>query len=109
MSYDFSGKVAVITGSAGGIGQAYAETLAAAGAAVVVADIDADGATGVADGINAEGGTAMAYRLDVADPASATAMVSAVTDVLGGIDYLVNNAAIFGTMQLDLLISVDWE
>ena len=109
MTYDFSGKVAVITGSAGGIGQAYAAALAAAGAAVVVADIDADGAAAVADGINAEGGTAMAYQLDVADPVSATAMVAAVTDVLGGIDYLVNNAAIFGTMQLDLLISVDWE
>ena len=75
MTYDFSGKVAVITGSAGGIGQAYTAALAAAGAAVVVADIDADGAAAVADGINAEGGTAMAYQLDVADPVSATAMV----------------------------------
>jgi len=109
MSYDFSGKVAVVTGSGGGIGQAYAEALATSGASVVVADIDSDRAAVVADGINGTGGTAMAVHLDVADPESAGTMVAAVTDELGGVDYLVNNAAIFGGMQLDVLINVDWD
>ncbi|HVX20065.1 MAG TPA: SDR family oxidoreductase [Acidimicrobiales bacterium] len=109
MGYDFSGKVAVVTGAAGGIGQAYAEALAASGAAVVVADIDADRASAVAGGINATGATAMAVALDVADPASAASMVAAVTEELGGVDFLVNNAAIFGGMQLDVLIGVDWD
>ena len=108
-TYDFSGKVAVVTGSGGGIGQAYAEALAASGAAVVVADIDADRAAAVAGGIHGTGATAMAVGLDVADPLSAEAMVSAVTEELGGVDFLVNNAAIFGGMQLDVLIRVDWD
>ena len=54
-TFDFTGKVAIVTGSAGGIGQAYAEALAAAGASVVVADIDAARAEAVAEGIRASG------------------------------------------------------
>jgi 3-oxoacyl-[acyl-carrier protein] reductase len=107
--FDFSGKVAIVTGAGGGIGQAYAETLAAAGASVVVADIAEDNAAAVAAAINASGGTAVSVRVDVADPASAQAMAQATVDAFGGIDYLVNNAAIFGGMQLDLLLTVDWE
>ena len=70
-TFDFSDKVAIVTGSAGGIGQAYAEALAAAGASVVVADIDADKAAAVAAGIRDAGGSALAVTVDVADPASA--------------------------------------
>lgn len=109
MTYDFSGKVAVVTGAGGGIGQAYAESLARAGASVVVADIDGDGAAAVATGITATGGTAVPCTVDVADPGSAAAMAAAAQGELGRLDYLVNNAAIFGGMQLDLLVSVDWE
>jgi 3-oxoacyl-[acyl-carrier protein] reductase len=107
--FDFTGKVAVVTGSAGGIGQAYAEALAAAGASVVVADIDADRAEAVAAGIRGTGGQAIGVTVDVADTDSAEAMAAAAVDVFGGIDYLVNNAAIFGGMKLDLLLTVDWE
>ena len=109
ITFDFTGKVAIVTGSAGGIGQAYAEALAHAGASVVVADIDADKAAAVAEGIRASGGRALGVTVDVADPASAEAMAAAAVAEFGGIDYLVNNAAIFGGMKLDLLITVDWE
>jgi 3-oxoacyl-[acyl-carrier protein] reductase len=107
--FDFSDKVAIVTGSAGGIGQAYAEALANAGAAVIVADIDEDSAAVVAEGIRSTGGKAEAVRVDVADPASAVAMAEAAVSRFGGIDYLVNNAAIFGGMKLDLLLTVDWD
>ncbi len=107
--FDFSGKVAIVTGSAGGIGQAYAEALAGAGASVVVADLDTAGAAAVAAGIEQGGGAAAAVEVDVADPGSAAAMAATAVERFGGIDYLVNNAAIFGTMKLDLLLTVDWD
>ena len=107
--FDFAGKVAIVTGAAGGIGQAYAEALARSRARVVVADIDTAGAGKVAEAIGEAGGTAEAVGVDVADPASAAAMAEAATVRFGGVDLLVNNAAIFGTMQLDLLLTVEWE
>ena len=109
MSYNFDGRVAVVTGAGGGIGQAYAEALASSGASVLVADIDADGAKRVADDIRGRGGSATDCPVDVADPASATAMAERTVDEFGRLDFLVNNAAIFGSMQLDLLVSVDWD
>ena len=64
----FKDKVAIVTGAGGGIGQVYAESLAREGAAVVVADINVEGAQKVADGIKGEGGNALAVRVDVSDP-----------------------------------------
>lgn len=107
--FDFAGKVAIVTGSAGGIGQAYAEALANAGASVMVADIEEAKAAEVAEGIRAAGGAADSVRVDVADPGSAEAMAARTVERFGGIDHLVNNAAIFGGMKLDLLLTVDWE
>ena len=105
----FADKVAIVTGSGGGIGQAYAEALAREGAAVVVADINLQGAEKVSDGIKGEGGTALALPVDVSDPVSAKEMADRTLAEFGGIDYLVNNAAIFGGMKLDFLITVDPE
>ena len=105
----FESKVAIVTGSGGGIGQAYAEALAREGAAVVVADINLQGAEKVADGIKGEGGTALALPVDVSDPVSAKEMADRTVAEFGGIDYLVNNAAIFGGMKLDFLVTVDPE
>jgi len=105
----FDEKVGIITGAGGGIGQAYAEALAREGAAVVVADINVDGAQRVAAGIRAEGGTALALPVDVSDVESTKAMADRTLAEFGGIDYLVNNAAIFGGMKLDFLVTVDWD
>ena len=105
----FDGKVSIVTGSAGGIGEAYARALAAEGASVAVADLDIDGAQRVSDDITAAGGSAIAVKVDVSDPDSAGAMADTVVDALGGIDHLVNNAAIYGGMQIDSLLNVDWD
>jgi NAD(P)-dependent dehydrogenase (short-subunit alcohol dehydrogenase family) len=108
-TYDFAGKTAVVTGAGRGIGQAYAEALAANGAWVVVADIDEASAANIAGSITDSGGTAAATRVDVADEASAAQMAAFAVEHFGGVDLLVNNAAIFGGMKLDLLLTVDWE
>lgn len=105
----FDDKVAIVTGAAQGIGAAYARALAAEGAAVVVADKNNDGGEAVVKEITANGGTAAFCSVDVSDPDSATELARFTADRLGGIDYLVNNAAIYGEMKLDLLLTVDWD
>jgi NAD(P)-dependent dehydrogenase (short-subunit alcohol dehydrogenase family) len=104
----FEDKVAVVTGAAQGIGEAYARGIAAEGAAVVVADLSAKGKD-VADSINGDGGRAIFVETDVSSHESAKAMADRVAEELGGIDYLVNNAAIYGEMAFDLLVTVDWD
>jgi NAD(P)-dependent dehydrogenase (short-subunit alcohol dehydrogenase family) len=105
----FKDKVAIVTGAAQGIGRAYAEALAREGAAVVVADIDEESGAKVAAGIDEAGGRAIFVRCDVSDPASAEAAVRRTVEELGGVDHLVNNAAIYGAMEFNLLVSVDWD
>lgn len=108
-SDEFDGKVAIVTGAAQGIGEAYARALAGHGAAVVVADVNAGAGAAVAKEITQAGGRAAFARTDVADPQSAAAMAELAVEEFGGIDFLVNNAAIYGQMRLDLLLTVDWD
>jgi 3-oxoacyl-[acyl-carrier protein] reductase len=105
----FTDKVAIVTGAAQGIGEAYARALAEAGAAIVVADLNEELATAVAASIEVDGGQALAVRVDVSDPASAEAMMAATAERFGGVDLLVNNAAIYADMKFDVLLSVDWD
>jgi NAD(P)-dependent dehydrogenase (short-subunit alcohol dehydrogenase family) len=105
----FENKVVVVTGAAQGIGEAYAKALGVEGASVVVADLNVESGERVAKEIEAAGGTALFVRTDVSSHESAAAMVEAAVATYGGIDGLVNNAAIYGDMAFDLLISVDWD
>jgi NAD(P)-dependent dehydrogenase (short-subunit alcohol dehydrogenase family) len=100
----FDGKVAIVTGSARGIGEAYARALAGEGAQVVVADVDAELGEKVASDI---GG--LFVRTDVGDVASAHAMAATAVERFGGIDYLVNNAAILADMKLSTLLLIEWD
>lgn len=90
---DFTGKVAMVTGAATGIGEAIARSLATAGATVAIADIDAAAARSTAAAIGGTG-KAVGIACDVADPVSVEAAVAEVRAGLGGIDVLVNNAGL---------------
>jgi NAD(P)-dependent dehydrogenase (short-subunit alcohol dehydrogenase family) len=95
--FRLDGKVAIVTGAGGrgnSIGAAYAKGLAAAGAKVVVADLNAEGARKVADEVVAAGGTAIAVGVDITNVDQVAAMAAAAAETFGGIDILVNNAAL---------------
>jgi NAD(P)-dependent dehydrogenase (short-subunit alcohol dehydrogenase family) len=104
MGHDFSGRVAIVTGAGGGIGEAYARALHAAGASVVVAELDGDAGAAVAESL---GERALFVATDVGDPQSCDGMAAATMEAFGRIDHLVNNAAIFGDMELAGLTKVD--
>jgi NAD(P)-dependent dehydrogenase (short-subunit alcohol dehydrogenase family) len=105
----FRDKVAVVTGAGRGIGESYAKALAAEGAGVVVAEIDAEQGERVAKEIERAGGQAAFVPCDVADEESTLAMGEAARARFGGVDYLVNNAAIYGGMELHSLLDVPLE
>ncbi|MCA9504926.1 MAG: SDR family oxidoreductase [Myxococcales bacterium] len=90
------GKVAIVTGAASGIGQATARLLAAEGARVVVADLDADGAERVAASILEAGGRAVACPTDVSREEQVHALVATAVSEFGGLHILHNNAAMTG-------------
>jgi NAD(P)-dependent dehydrogenase (short-subunit alcohol dehydrogenase family) len=98
MAGRFEGKVAVITGAAGGIGRATAARLASEGARIVAVDLDRDGVEEVARRAESCGTEALPLAADVSDSAAAARWVAASLQRFGGIDFLFNNAGIEGVV-----------
>lgn len=108
-SQALAGKVAVVTGAASGLGKAIAHTLAAAGAAIGVADMNIEGANAAAAEIVANGGRAIGVAMDVTDEAAVDAGVDQVAAAFGSIDILVSNAGIQVVSPIDEMPYADWK
>jgi 2-hydroxycyclohexanecarboxyl-CoA dehydrogenase len=93
-SSGLAGRVALVTGAAGGIGRAIAAALHDEGALVAVADLDGDAAAAYAAELSATGGRALGVRVDVTSSTDVGAAVAVVERELGSVDVLVNNAGI---------------
>ncbi len=91
---DLGGRVAIVTGSTRGLGEAFARALHAAGAAVVVTGRRGERAAEIAAELDASGGSAVGLALDVSERASFAAVVEATVERFGRVDILVNNAGV---------------
>jgi 3-oxoacyl-[acyl-carrier protein] reductase len=104
-----SGRVAIVTGGARGIGRAIALALAAEGARVAVWDVNAEPAEQVAAKIRSGSGEAMAGAVDVSNAGAVRAAVDAVRSAWGRIDILVNNAGIAQVKPIEQISEADWD
>lgn len=102
-----AGQAGLVTGAGSGIGRAATLRLAAAGASVVVADIDEDSARETAALVDRAGGTAVHCRCDISDEADVAAMVSLTTSTFGRLDFAHNNAGVMGMQRQAVDYSLD--
>jgi 3-oxoacyl-[acyl-carrier protein] reductase len=104
LTFDFSGRTAIVTGGARGIGRALGEFFSSHGARTFVADMDEEAVSGTAEEIGAVG-----VRCDVSDTDSVAELVGTAVDQTGRIDILVNNAGILRDGILWRLTDDDWD
>jgi len=109
MDLGLNGRVAIVTGSARGIGAETVRMLAKEGAAVVVTDLDLDAANENARSIEAAGGKAIAARCDVRNEEQVKALAGAALEAFGRIDVLVNNAGLVKDRTILKMDEADWD
>lgn len=109
MAERLTGKVALVTGAAKGIGRATVELFAREGASVVAFDQDAEGAHAVVKAVTAEGGRALAVDGDVRTSKDAERAVAACRSTFGGLDVLVNNAGVLGAGTVESTDEREWD
>lgn len=111
-NFSVQDRVVIVTGGGQGIGREVSRQFAAAGAICIVADLNLENARRVQDEIVERGGRASALQVNIAEEASVQAMVAAVVAEHGRVDVLINNAAIFATLEkrkFDLIPVAEWE
>ncbi|MBF8661497.1 SDR family NAD(P)-dependent oxidoreductase [Pseudomonas putida] len=108
LNFTLTGRTALVTGAARGIGHAIATALGQAGARVGVCDLDAEAAEAAAAWLREAGIEAVGVGADVADEVQVQAMVNQVEALLGGVDILVNNAGIVSTGPLLEVTTAEW-
>jgi NAD(P)-dependent dehydrogenase (short-subunit alcohol dehydrogenase family) len=112
ITYDFKGKVAIVTGSASGLGEAMVHAFSKAGAKVVVADYNEEKGNAVRKSIQDSGGEAIFVKVDVSDQEAVNNLFKATLDAFGALDILVNNAGRGGPHMGDPLTNtedIDWD
>ncbi len=107
--FDLSGRVALVTGAAGGIGTAVAERLGRQGARVVVADLDAEMLNDLRARLNGRGIESLALSVDVSDEEAVTKMIDRAEEAFGVVDLVVNNAAVGSHTRPEDLLAADWQ
>lgn len=100
-------KRVLVTGAAGGLGRAFAEGFAKAGARVIAADLNEEGAGKTASAINDAGGQAYGAKVDVTNSQSCAELATFAQDTLGGLDVLINNAAVYAGLERKNFTEID--
>ena len=109
MAGSLEGRVAIVTGGGGGLGEGICHALAAAGAAVAAVDVAREEAERVAGQVSSSGARSAAVECDVSDRSSVEAMTERVVAELGGVDILVNNAAIYPLRPWTEIAEDEWD
>jgi 3-oxoacyl-[acyl-carrier protein] reductase len=107
--YGLDGRVAIVTGAGGGLGGGICSALTLAGAAVAAVDVEGGKAQQVAESVSHDGARCLAFEADVSDRSSVEEMAKRVTGEFGGVDILVNNAAIYPSRPWTEITEEEWD
>jgi len=105
----FVGKVAIVTGGGSGIGEAAARKLAGGGVSVVVADLNEENASNVAESIKSSGGEAAAFKVNVAEMEQAEKCVEFTLEKYGDVSILINNAGVVRDTLVPMMTREQWD